>query len=193
MGIAHKACVMENTARLITATTMMNIQLNVLQKTSVGQIKAASRKSKIKHQTSQRQSLVFSRIPVGLFLRVFFPVTVPSTWSSFSESQKLVCQTHNSAISWGVREETAVKFSKRPCVHMESRETSLASPCSGPLTGRLYTAEVSCSLQSCWEWIEVRRHGNQLTVLTGTFLVSLRSRMSKIYKNKAEVLPALCL
>lgn len=58
MGIAHKACIMENAARLITETTM-NSQLNVFQKTSVGQIKAASRKSKIKHQTSQRQSLVF--------------------------------------------------------------------------------------------------------------------------------------
>lgn len=122
-----------------------------------------------------------------------YPVRHPASQHTATDGS-LFCQTCNSAISWRITHRTAVEFSKRPCIHMESRENVFGIPLGGPLTGRLYTAEVSCLLQSCWKCTEVRRHGNHITVVTGvTLLVSLKSWTRKVYKTEAEVLPLLTI
>lgn len=111
---------------------------------------------------------------VSVFPMLQYPIHHPASQHRITDGS-LFCQTCNSAISRKVTHKTAVEFSKRPRVHMESRENVFGIPLGGPSTGRLYTAKVSCLLQSCWKHTEVGRHGNQLTTLTSTFLGSLGS------------------
>lgn len=111
---------------------------------------------------------------VSVFPMLQYPIHHPASQHRITDGS-LFCQTCNSVISRKGTQETAVEFSKRPRVHMESRANVSGIPLGGPSTGRLYTAKVSCSLQSCWKHTEAGRHGNQLTTLTSTFLVSLRS------------------
>lgn len=190
MGIAYKVHVMENATRLITEKTMMNIQLIVFQKTSVGQIKAASRKSKIKHQTSQRQPLVFSQIPVSLFLRVFFRYSTQYMIQLLRVTEVSLSDPQFSDFMESKRGDCCEIQQETPRSHGKQRNV-FGIPLQWPLDRKaihswsfLLAAELLGADwgKEAWE-----------SVLTGTFLVSLRSRTRKIYKNKAEVLPALCL
>lgn len=75
---------------------------------------------------------IFVSVFVCVFPMLQYPEHHPASQHRITDGS-LFCQTCNSAISWRVTYETAVEFSKRPHVHMESGENVFGIPSLWPL------------------------------------------------------------